>query len=72
MMNLSNLPIILYLAAIPLISHGTLGENEFLMWLGFGAILVGGVMTPGLRFVGNTVENSATNASSKYKETDND
>ena len=53
-MNLSNLPIVLYLVSIPLISMGTTSGNEALTWLGFGALLIGGGITPGLRFGENS------------------
>ena len=42
MIKFSNLPIVLYLASIPLISYGTMGENPFFAWVGFGAIVIAG------------------------------
>jgi len=49
MYNLSNLPLILYLAAIPLISAGTTAERPGLTWIGFLAILCASFITPGSR-----------------------
>ncbi len=59
MINLSNLPIILYLLAIPLISFGTTGNNLGLTWLGFGALIIGGGITPGLRYGANDSSGAA-------------
>lgn len=67
MINLSNLPIILYLVAIPLISYGTTGGNLALTWLGFGALLIGGGITPGLRLGENDSGRAAANAQSQDK-----
>jgi hypothetical protein len=51
-----NLPIILYLIAIPLISFGSTGGNPALTWLGFGALLFGGAITPSLRFAPSEID----------------
>jgi hypothetical protein len=53
MYNLSNLPLILYLAAIPLISTGTTADRPALTWIGFLAILCASFITPGLRMKGS-------------------
>ncbi len=49
MFNISNLPLILYLAAIPLISSGTTADRPALTWIGFLALLSASFITPGLR-----------------------
>ncbi len=67
MINLSNLPIILYLIAIPLISSGTTGGNPVLTWLGFGALFIGGAITPGLRFVGEKDYPMSTHSTEQEK-----
>ncbi len=53
---MKNLPVILYLVAIPLISYGSTSGNQALTWLGFGALLFGGAITPSLRFAPNEID----------------
>ncbi|MGI9434409.1 MAG: hypothetical protein ACR2Q4_06225 [Geminicoccaceae bacterium] len=53
MTNLSNLPLVLYLIAIPLISAGTAGDILPLTWLGFLALLSAACITPALRLKEN-------------------
>ena len=53
MYNLSYLPLVLYLAAIPLISAGTTVDRPGLTWIGFLALLSASLITPGLRMRDN-------------------
>ena len=53
MTNLSNLPLVLYLASVPLISAGTTAGRPGLTWIGFLALLSASFITPALRLKSN-------------------
>ncbi len=57
---ITNLPLLLYLVAIPLISMGTTAGQAGLTWIGFLCILCASLITPGLRLRENVREKSAT------------
>jgi hypothetical protein len=42
---------LLLLAAFPLISFGTTGDNDTLWWIGLGVLVVGGLVPPVARYV---------------------
>ena len=45
------LAVLLLLAAVPLISLGTISGNSSLWQLGLGALILGGLIPPALRFL---------------------
>ncbi len=53
MYTLSNLPLLLYPVAIPLISSSTAADRPALTWIGFLALLSASFITPGLRMKGS-------------------
>lgn len=53
---LENLPLLLYLASVPLISAGTTTASPALTWIGFLALLCASVITPALRLRENVKE----------------
>lgn len=42
---------VLLLVAVPLVSIGTTGGNPLLGWLGFGALVLGGLIPPAQRLL---------------------
>lgn len=68
MTNLSNLPLILYLVAIPLISAGTVGGLVPLTWLGFLALLSAACITPALRFKENVKDDTPATQYDKFED----
>lgn len=56
-MRIDNLPILLYLAAIPLVSYGTVAGVAPVTWLGFAAVVAGGLIVAIRRFTGQTDDN---------------
>lgn len=65
---MKNLPVILYLVAIPLISYGAMGGNQALIWLGFGALLFGGAITPASRFAPSEIDGTTHDYSADKEE----
>jgi len=56
MYNQSNVPLFVYLAAIPLISTGTTTDRPGFTWIGFLALPSASFIMPALRIRGNVKE----------------